>query len=70
MEALDGYEGAQALADFYADVNALYFAGRTDLIEWDDGLMEDWQGRSFFIPLYLESIRAGGADNHTVMTVA
>ena len=50
-----GQEDASELAGFYADVNENYFAGRTDLIEWDDALEKDWEKCSFFIGIYLDS---------------
>lgn len=62
---LGDYEGAGRLADFYAEVNAAYFAGRPDLISWDAEIMEEWSSRSFFTPMYLESIRAGGNADQT-----
>ena len=68
MDELEGVENAGELAQFYADVNALYFAGRTELIEWDDALMDAWSGHGYFIPAYLQTIRAGGAVDYTHMS--
>ena len=65
MAELDGCENAGALAGLYADANALYFAGRPDLLVWDEELLAEWQSHSFFIPMYLESIRAGGGADQT-----
>lgn len=59
---------ADALADFYARVNTNYFAGRTDLIEWDDELVAEWEGHGYFISSYFESIRLDGAADHTHMS--
>ena len=65
--ALGDAADAEALADFYAEVNAQYFAGRSDLITWDEELMDGWSGHGFTIPMYLESIRMGEAADHTHM---
>ena len=68
LDELEGVENAGELAQFYADVNALYFAGRTELIEWDDALMDAWSGYGYFIPAYLQTIRADGAVDYTHMS--
>ena len=60
-----GQENASELAGFYADVNENYFAGRTDLIEWDDALAEDWKKCSFFIGIYLASIHSSEPGDFT-----
>ena len=60
-----GQENASELAGFYADVNENYFAGRTDLIEWDDALAKDWEKRSFFIGIYLASIHSSEPGDFT-----
>lgn len=65
LDVLAGDSNAEALAQFYADVNALYFAGRTDLIEWDDALLDAWDGHGYMIPAYMQTIRADGAVDHT-----
>ena len=65
---LSAAEVRRYLAQFYADVNALYFAGRTELIEWDDALMDAWSGYGYFIPAYLQTIRADGAVDYTHMS--
>ena len=49
-------------------MNTLYFAGRCDEISWDEELMDAWSGSGFFIPMYLESIRASGAEDHTELS--
>ena len=61
-------ENAIELAEYYAGVNTLYFAGRCDEISWDEELMDAWSGSGFFIPMYLESIRASGAEDHTELS--
>ena len=65
LPQVEGLENAQELADFYADVNENYFAGRTDLIEWDDELAGEWERQSFFIGIYLSSISAVEAADST-----
>ncbi len=68
LEQLSGVKNAESLAEFYADVNANYFAGRCDLIEWDDALLDEWDSHGFFIPMYLKTIRADGAADHTKLS--
>ena len=57
---------AAALAEFYASANAKYFAGRPDEIAWDEGIIDEWSSRSFFTPMYLESIRADAEDHSSL----
>lgn len=65
LSELDGAENAPALADFFAEVNAAYFAGRMDAVDWDDGLFDEWQERDIFLSGYLASIAEDGFQNHT-----
>ena len=65
LDALGGAENAAELAGFYARVNTLYFAGRGDLIEWDETLASGWDGHGYMIPVYLGTIRSDAGTDHT-----
>lgn len=65
LDALGGAENAAELAGFYARVNTLYFAGRGDLIEWDEALASGWDGHGYMIPVYLGTIRSDAGTDHT-----
>lgn len=65
LEQLGDAPEAARLAEFYAEVNALYFAGRCDLIAWDEELLAAWTERAFFIPMYFESIRDAAPEDYT-----
>lgn len=56
---------AGELADFFAEVNAAYFAGRMDPAVWDARLFGMWRERGGFIAAYLGSIADGGFSDHT-----
>ncbi|HIT30139.1 MAG TPA: metallophosphoesterase [Candidatus Scatomorpha stercoravium] len=66
LAELGDYDNAAALAEFYASANAKYFAGRPDEIAWDEGIIDEWSSRSFFTPMYLESIRADAEDHSSL----
>ena len=63
LEQLGDAENAGVLADFYANVNLNYFAGRCDLIEWDEAMLDGWSGAGYFVPAYFDSIRADTGDH-------
>jgi 3',5'-cyclic AMP phosphodiesterase CpdA len=56
---------ADRLANYYADMNAAYFAGRMDQFEWDDTLYEAWQKTGAFEALYMQSIADEARVDHT-----
>lgn len=58
----------EALARYMADVNAAVFAGRTDLIAWDDALLARWKAQSPFNGYYLDSLQKSCHDD-TRLTV-
>lgn len=64
-----GSADARELADYLAAVNAAVFAGRSDLIAWDDALEERWRERGGFLSYYLNSLR-GDCRDATRLTVA
>jgi hypothetical protein len=63
---------ADALAEFYAQVNAAYFSGRLDTLQtqWDETLCEQWQQTGAFAGMYLQSIRDEARVDHTRWAVA
>lgn len=52
------------LAEFFADINTAYFAGRTDTIDQKEELVAEWVQQSSFLSTYLESISDDGFQNH------
>jgi len=69
LEKLD-LDAAQvdALAEFYAQVNAAYFSGRLDQMQWDEDLYTRWQSTGVFVAVYLQSIRDEARVDHTHWT--
>ena len=66
MEELAGRPDAAQLADFFAQVNAAYFAGRLDTLDRDADLWQAWSRQGGFLAVYLQSIRDDPAGNSTV----
>lgn len=60
----------EALRCWFADVNAAYFAGRTDQIEWDDARYREIQRKGAFLGVYLQTIRDDGFRDHTRRNVS
>lgn len=65
MEALDDRPDAAELADFFAQVNAAYFAGRLDTLDRDADLWQTWNEQGGFLSVYLQSIREDPAGDST-----
>ena len=65
MEELSGRTDAGQLADFFAQVNAAYFAGRLDTLDRDTALWQTWNGLNGFLSVYLQSIRDDPARDST-----
>ena len=63
-----GAEHAPALAAFFTEVNAAYFAGRMDAVDWDEALFAEWRAQEGFLSNYLETIAGDGFQNHTETT--
>lgn len=55
----------ELLRCWFADVNAAYFAGRSDQIAWDDERYREIQKKGAFLGIYLQSIRDDGFRDHT-----
>lgn len=55
----------ERLARYFAEVNSAYIAGRTDAIQWDEALAQEWQRQGQFLSVYLESIREDVPRDHT-----
>ena len=56
LDAIQEDEAPEQLADFFADVNAAYFAGRMDRCPIDAQLAARWQRQAGFLARYIESI--------------
>nr|WP_325185423.1 metallophosphoesterase [uncultured Oscillibacter sp.] len=59
---------AEAMAEFFAEVNTAYFRGRMDALAWDTNLYEAWQNRPSFLSVYLHSIAADPLQDHTTLS--
>ena len=68
LERLKGRENAEEIAQFAADLNHLYFAGRTDLIDADSPLWDELPKDAFFT-FYMSTFRRE-SRNATVCAVA
>lgn len=60
----------EQLADFFADINAAYFAGRMDVFALNVQLLERWQQQPTFLSLYIDSIVQEQPRNHCALTLA
>lgn len=63
-------DGPEQLADFFAEINAAYFAGRMDRFASDEQLLSRWQQQPAFLALYIDSIVQEGPRNHCEWTLA
>ena len=63
-------ESPEQLADFFADINAAYFAGRMDAFAPDAQLLGRWRQQSAFLALYIDSIVQEAPRNHCALTLA
>lgn len=59
----------ERLRRWFADVNAAYFAGRTDQLEWDDALYREIQRKGTLLGVYLQTIRDDGFRDHTTFHI-
>lgn len=69
LAALSGADESEKMADYFAKVNAAYFAGHMDTLERDGGLENRWQVQTSFLPLYLADMLAETPRNHCVLTL-
>ena len=65
LRELQDSEDKATLASFFADVNTAYFAGRMDMVLWDDRLLEKWEARHSFLSSYLSSIAEDHFQNNS-----
>jgi 3',5'-cyclic AMP phosphodiesterase CpdA len=63
LEAAGDRADAPALAEFFAQVNQAFFAGRMDTVDLNSAYFDLWQSVDGFMPLYLDSTRDDGAVN-------
>jgi 3',5'-cyclic AMP phosphodiesterase CpdA len=63
LEAAGDRADAPALAEFFAQVNQAFFAGRMDTVDLNSTYFDLWQTVDGFLPLYLDSTRDDGAVN-------
>lgn len=69
LAAVTQDEKPEELADFFADINAAYFAGRMDIFAPDAQLLERWQQQPAFLSLYIDSIVQEQPHNHCALTL-
>ncbi|MGN0971409.1 MAG: metallophosphoesterase [Aristaeellaceae bacterium] len=60
----------EQLADFFAEINAAYFAGRMDAFAPDGQLLERWRQETAFLAQYIDSIVQEPPRNHCTLTLA
>lgn len=65
MVALAEEPDAEAMAAYFAEVNAAYFAGRMDSVPQSADLLQKWQAGSSFLALYLQSMAADFGTDFT-----
>lgn len=63
------YDQPEQLADFFADLNAAYFAGRMDVFTPDAQLLERWRQQPAFLSMYIDSIVQEQPRNHCTLTL-
>lgn len=66
--ALGDLPNASGMAAYFADLNAAYFAGRMDTVEYDTDQLEMWTEQSTFLSLYLQSMASDAEKDHTALT--
>ena len=62
-------EDPEALAGFFAELNAAYFAGRLDQYPVDWALLRRWQRQPSFTSGYIESIAEEGPRNACALSL-
>ena len=62
-------DNPEQLADYFAALNAAYFAGRMDSFAPDAQLAERWQQQPSFFARYIESIEQEPPRNHCALTL-
>lgn len=62
-------ESPEQLADFFADINAAYFAGRMDTFAPDTQLLARWQQQPVHLAEYIDSIVQDSPRNQCVLTL-
>ena len=60
----------EQLADFFAELNTAYFAGRMDAFVPDEQLLERWRKETAFLARYIDSIVQEPPRNHCALTLA
>ena len=60
----------EQLADFFAEINAAYFAGRMDAFVPEEPLLARWRQEPVFLAQYIDSIVQEPPRNHCALTLA
>lgn len=69
LAAVSQDDTPEQLADYFAALNAAYFAGRMDGFAQDAQLAERWQQQPAFLARYIESIVQEPPRNHCALTL-
>lgn len=69
LAAITRNDQPEQMADFFADINAAYFAGRMDAFVPDTQLLERWRQQPAFLSLYIDSIAEELPRNHCTLTL-
>ena len=56
LQSIQKDDAPEQLADFFAEINAAYFAGRMDTCPIDAQMAARWRQQTGFLPRYIESI--------------
>ena len=56
LQSIQKDDAPEQLADFFAEINAAYFAGRMDACPIDAQMAARWRQQTGFLPRYIESI--------------
>lgn len=56
LQSIQKDDAPEQLADFFAEINAAYFAGRMDACPIDAQMAARWRQQTGFLPRYIESV--------------
>lgn len=68
LTVLSNHVDAEAMAGYFADINAAYFSGRLDTAVYDTAQLYEWKEPPIFLSVYLQSIADDAGKNYTVFS--
>ncbi|MBE5827485.1 MAG: hypothetical protein E7307_12720 [Butyrivibrio sp.] len=60
---------SEDMAEFFADFNVAYIAGRSDKIPWNEEVIKKWKKSDSFVPYYFELVKEEGPRDFTAFEV-